>query len=71
MEKNILYQWFIEGQTHVGMQSRGAKMSLALNSPKQVALQSNSNTILPPSMDHHKWQEIIDLYTKQPMLDAN
>ena len=40
--KNILYQ-FIEGQTHFGM-PRGAKMSLALNEPKQVSLHSNSNS---------------------------
>jgi hypothetical protein len=40
--KNILYQ-FIEGQTHVGM-PRGAKMSMALAEPKQVALRSKLNT---------------------------
>ena len=31
--KKILY-WFIEGQTHFGMQSRGFKTILALNKPK-------------------------------------
>ena len=40
--KNILYQ-FIKGQTHMGM-PRGAKMSMALTEPKQVALHSKSNT---------------------------
>ena len=33
--------WFIEGQTHLGVQ-RGARMSLALNEPKWVALLWNS-----------------------------
>ena len=40
--KNILYQ-FIKDQTHVGM-PRGAKMSMALAEPKQVALRSKLNT---------------------------
>ena len=41
-KKNILY-CFLEGQTHFGM-PEGARMSLALNEPEQVALPSNSNT---------------------------
>ena len=41
--KNILY-WFINGQIHLGMPRRGAKMSLALNELKLVATHSSSNT---------------------------
>ena len=40
--KNFLYG-FIEGQIHFGL-SRGAKVSLALDEPKLVALHSKSNT---------------------------
>lgn len=39
-------------------------MTLALNPPKQVALHSNSNTTLPPSIDLHMWQKIIDFVGK-------
>ena len=44
----------IGGQTHCGM-PRGAKMSLALNQPKEVALLNIQSQTLPPSM-HHKWK---------------
>jgi hypothetical protein len=40
--KNILYQ-LMEGRTHISI-PRGAKMSLALNKPKEVGLHSNLNT---------------------------
>lgn len=36
---------FIEGLAHFGM-LRGAKMSLALNGPKYIALHSNSNNTI-------------------------
>ena len=41
--KDIQY-WFIEGQTRYLGIPRGAKMYLALNEPKLVALHSNSNS---------------------------
>jgi len=37
--KSILY-WCTEGQTHFGMQSRGAKMSLAINEPHEIGCSS-------------------------------
>ena len=76
--KNILYR-LVEGQTYIGMQSRGAKISLALNDPKQVALHSNLNTTSEhtPSqqernncccMDNNPWKIIGNkLSTKSPI----
>jgi hypothetical protein len=40
--KSTLF-WFVESQTHSGM-PRGAKVRMALNEPKQVALDSDLNT---------------------------
>ena len=45
---NILYRC-IKGQTYFGM-PRGAKMRLALNEPKQVAIHPNSNATLEHAM---------------------
>jgi hypothetical protein len=62
--KNIL-KWFIEGQTHFGI-SRGAKVSLALNESKEVALHSNSNTTLDkPTPQVEK--TLLIFYANQPM----
>ena len=55
LSKDFLF-WFIEGQTHSGIE--GANMSLALIEPKSIALRSNSGTT--PSM-HHKLKKSIDI----------
>ena len=51
--KNILYQ-FIKGQPCVGM-PRGAKISMFLPEPKQVALRSKTNTTSEhrPQVERH------------------
>jgi hypothetical protein len=57
-KKYILYP-LIEGQTHFGI-PRGAKMSLALNTPTEISC----SYIL---IMHHKWQEISDILCRQTM----
>ena len=68
---------FIKGQTHFGM-PRGAKMTLAVNETKYVALRSNSDTtsVHAPQlernyrfgMQNNQWKIIGDeLPTKAPL----
>ena len=58
---NILYQ----GSNSFAM-SRGDKLSLAPNVPKQVALYSNSNSTSEHT-SQYKWKGITDFVCKQPM----
>ena len=60
--KNILYR-IVEGQTHFGMQWRGAKISLALNESNKVTLHSDINTIsehAPPQVGIYYWYRMQD-----------